>query len=120
MNRLNPLLVAIAALASFAAVAAPAAPGNDIPTAERVEYVLECMRANPGPRQEMLYKCSCTLDELAKYYNHEQFVDGSTLANALSIGGERGAVLRDSESAKELAGSFRATVSKARKACFLN
>lgn len=110
--------VIFAAAATLAAAHAQAA--NDFPTVERVEYVLECMRNNPGPRQEMLYKCSCTLDELSKIYTHEQFVDGSTVANALSIGGERGAVLCDSESAKEVAMSFRATVNKAKKACFLN
>jgi hypothetical protein len=120
MTRIYRLILAVAAVASLSSLAAPAAAGNDIPTVERVDFVLECMRSNSGPRQEMLYKCSCTLDELSKVFTHDQFVDGLTAANAMSIGGERGAVLRDSEGAKTEAAGFRAVLAKAKKDCFLN
>lgn len=92
---------------------------NDIPTVERVEYVLECMRDNPGPGREMIYKCSCVLDNLAKTFSHEQFVDGVTTAKALSISGERGSVLRDSEGAKAMAGAYRSALGDAKKSCFI-
>lgn len=92
---------------------------NDIPTVERVEYVIECMRDNPGPTQEMIYKCSCLLDQLAQTFTHEQFVDGMTVSKALSISGERGSVLRDSEGAKAMAGQYRAALSAGKKACFI-
>ena len=118
MNRTYLLFAAAAVVAGLPSTAARAA--NDIPTAERVEFVLECMRANPGSRQEMLYKCSCTLDELNRTLTHEQFVDGSTAANAMSIGGERGAVLRESEGAKAMATAYRGLLAKAKQACFLN
>ena len=101
------------------AVSAADQAGN-YPTTERVEFVLDCMRAHPGPKQEMLYKCSCTLDQLAQKYTHEQFSEGLATANAMSIGGERGAVMRDSESAKALAGTFRNVLNKAKKDCFIN
>jgi hypothetical protein len=120
MTRINRLILAVATVAGLSSLAAPAIAGNDIPTVERVEFVLECMRSNPGPRQEMLYKCSCTLDEISKVFTHDQFVDGLTAANAMSIGGERGAVLRDSEGAKTEAAGYRGVLAKAKKACFLN
>lgn len=117
----NPIHLAMAFLASTLTSAVCAADqASDYPTTERVEFVLDCMRTHPGPRQEMLYKCSCTLDELAKQFTHDQFVEGSTAANAMSIGGERGAVLRDSESAKTLVSTFRNKLNKAKKDCFIN
>lgn len=120
MTRINRLILSSAAVAGLSSLAATATAGNDIPTVERVEFVLECMRSNPGPRQELLYKCSCTLDEVSKVFTHDQFVDGLTAANAMSIGGERGAVLRDSEGAKTEAAGYRGVLAKAKKACFLN
>ena len=120
MTPINRLILAVATVAGLSSLAAPACADNDIPTVERVEFVLECMRSNSGPRQEMLYKCSCTLDEISKVLTHDQFVDGLTAANALTIGGERGAVLRDSEGAKTEAAGYRAVLAKAKKACFLN
>lgn len=97
----------------------PTAHANDFPTIDRVEYVLACMRDNPGPRHEMLYKCACSIDSIAGDFSYEQYVEASTAANAMSIGGERGGVLRDSEGAKELAGKYRGAVAKAKKACFI-
>ena len=120
MTRINRLILAVATVAGLSSLATPATAGNDIPTVERVDFVLECMRSNSGPRQELLYKCSCTLDELAKVFTRDQFVDGLTAANAMSIGGERGAVLRDSEGAKTEAAGYRGVLAKAKKACFLN
>lgn len=120
MTRIHRPMLAVAVACALVSLATPVNAGNDIPTAERVEFVLECMRNNPGPRQEMLYKCSCTLDEMAKVFTHDQFVDGLTAANAMSIGGERGAVLRDSEGAKTEAAGYRGVLAKAKKACFLN
>jgi hypothetical protein len=120
MARINRLILAVAAVVGLSSFSAPASAGNDIPTVERVDFVLECMRNNSGPRQEMLYKCSCTLDEISKVLTRDQFIDGLTAANAMSIGGERGAVLRDSEGAKTEATGYRGVLAKAKKACFLN
>ena len=118
---MNSTLMRKTALLGFLSLSATMAFGNDIPTRDRVEYVLECMRSNPGPRQEMLYKCSCNLDALASEFSSvDEYVEAQTAANALSIGGERGAVLRESEEGKALAGRYRAAVAKAKKACFMN
>ena len=111
----NAILIAILALG------APLAHGHDLPTIDRVAYVLECMRANSGPRQEMLYKCSCSLDSVAtEFASNQEFVEARTTFLAMSIGGERGGVMRDSEEAKALAGKYRAAVAKAKQACFMN
>ncbi len=102
-----------------AAVSAPAL-ANDFPTVERVVYVQDCMRENPGPSFEMMNKCSCALDRIASEVKYEDFVSMSTVVKALSIGGERGNELRDNEGLKPLAKRYRELQAQARKSCFIN
>ena len=105
---------------AFAAIAPSAnAARNDFPTVDRVEYVQECMRNHPGSRYEMLYKCSCTLDRIAAEIRYGEYVELWTAANAISIGGERGAQLRDAKMSQVMAKKFRSIEGNAQKDCFL-
>lgn len=113
MTRLKSILV----LAMI--VAAPLCRANDFPTADRVEFVLECMRDHTGGQFELLNKCSCTIDRLAEQYKYDDFVEAQTMAKAVSIAGERGAALRDNEDAQKAARRYRASVVEAARACFL-
>jgi hypothetical protein len=92
---------------------------NDFPTVDRVLYVQECVRDNPGPHYEMINKCSCALDKLASEVKFDDYVTMSTVAKAISIGGERGGTLRDNESVKPQIARYRELQAKARKACFI-
>jgi hypothetical protein len=100
------------------AMAIPAhAQSQDYPTSERVAFVLECMREHPGPEFEMLQKCSCALDRLAQALSYESFVEGLTLAKAVTIAGERGGVLRNNDGAQAGARGFRSLYKEARRQC---
>ena len=99
------------------AVSCGPACANEYPTAERVEFVLECMRDFPGPEFEMVNKCSCALDRLAEQLTYDQFVEASTVAKAVSIAGERGAALRDNADAQGDARRFRGLYRQARQKC---
>ena len=96
------------------------ARANDFPTVDRVLYVQECMREHPGPNFEMVNKCSCALDALAREVKYEQYVEMSTIAKALSIGGERGNDLRDNETLKAPLKRYRELQAKVQKGCFIN
>ena len=100
------------------AAAAPA-QANDFPTVDRVLYVQECVRNNPGPHYEMINKCSCALDRLASEVKFDDYVSMSTIVNATSIGGERGGQLRDNETVKPQIARYRDLQAKVRKACFI-
>lgn len=110
-----PLLLAAAALAPLSAHAA-----NDYPTVERVLYVQACMKEHEGPHYELINKCSCALDRLAGELKHADYVTMNTIANAMSIGGERGNEMRDNESLKAPLKRWRELQAKARKSCFLD
>ncbi|HKB82049.1 MAG TPA: hypothetical protein VKD04_02460 [Burkholderiales bacterium] len=100
-------------------VFAPLCQANDFPTADRVEFVLECMRDHTGGQFELLNKCSCTVDRLAERYKYDEFVEAQTMAKAVTIAGERGSTLRDNEDAQKAAKRYRASVTEAGRACFL-
>ena len=107
------------AAAALSAAAAPAL-ANDFPTVDRVLYVQECIRDNPGPNFEMVNKCSCALDALAREVKYEQYVEMSTIAKAMSIGGERGNDLRDNDTLKAPLKRYRELQAKVLKGCFIN
>ncbi len=100
-------------------LAPPLAQANDFPTADRVLYVQECVRDNPGPHYEMINKCSCALDRIAGEVKFADFTNMSTIVKAVSIGGERGGQLRDNESVKPQIARYRELQVKVRKACFI-
>lgn len=77
------------------------------------------MREHPGPNFEMVNKCSCALDALAREVKFEEYVEMSTIAKAMSIGGERGNDLRDNETLKPQLKRYRELQAKAQKACFI-
>ena len=112
-RRLRPALPAVLLLLGATAQA------NDFPTAERVLYVQECMRDNPGPNFEMVHKCSCAVDIVAGAIRHDDFVDIATVAKAMSIGGERGNEIRDTDALKPKLRQYRELQAKARKACMI-
>lgn len=97
-----------------------AAPPHDYPTLDRVRFVQECMRDHPGPHFEMTSKCVCTIDKIAMELTAEEFVNGATIANANSIGGERGNEIRDTEMLQTEAKRYRSVVAKAKNSCFIN
>jgi hypothetical protein len=109
-------------LSSLAALLVLAGPSlaNDFPTVDRVVYVQECMRDNPGPNFEMVNKCSCALDALAREVKFDEYVEMSTITKAMSIGGERGNDLRDNETLKPALKRYRELQAKVQKGCFIN
>jgi hypothetical protein len=113
LKRLSAVLIAVPSLAF-------AAPPHDYPTLDRVRFVQECMRDHPGPHFEMTSKCVCAIDKIAMELTAEQFVSGATIANANSIGGERGNEIRDTELLQTEAKRYRAVVAKAKSSCFIN
>ena len=99
--------------------AAPIGYANDFPTRARVEFVLTCMRESNAPPQESMYKCSCAIDAIAAKVTYATWVDLSTVANGITIAGERGGVMRDMKDGRKLAASFRELQDSAKKSCFI-
>jgi len=99
--------------------AALPARANDFPTVDRVLYVQECMNAHPGHYYEMVNKCSCALDALARDVKFDDYVQMSTAAKANTIGGERGGYIRDVELLQVQIKRYRELQTKVQKGCFI-
>ena len=93
---------------------------NDFPTQARVEFVLTCMRDSKATPQESMYKCSCAIDAIAEKVDYATWVDLSTVANATTIAGERGGVMRDMKDGRKLTASYRELQQAAKKKCFIH
>ena len=113
----------LACALSFAGVAlthSGIAHANDFPTVDRVNYVQECMRTHPGNHYEMLNKCSCALDALAREVKYDDYVTMSTAANANTMGGERGNAIRDVSVMQTEIKRYRELQNKVKKGCFIS
>jgi hypothetical protein len=121
----GPVRAALAAatLSAMAGAAAgqDASPSpHDYPTAERVIWVEACMREHPDAgHYEMLNKCSCALDYIARKLTFDEYDTMHTAALAATIGGERGAVFRDTPEMQDKIKAFRKLQSEAQAACMI-
>ena len=109
-----------AALLAALLLASGSAHANDFPTADRVLYVEECLRANPGPYFEMVNKCSCAVDALAAEVKYEEYTTMLTISNGMTIGGERGNAIRDVASLQPELKKYRELQAKVKTGCFIN
>ena len=102
------------------AVLSCAAAAHDYPTVERVLYVEACVRDHPDRNhQEMIYKCSCAIDSIAQRFTYDEFVEGATALYAGQAAGERGTMVRESETGRELANAFREVQKEAFQKCLI-
>lgn len=117
------ILAIAVALSSTAYAAKPKAKvekANNYPTLDRVQYVLECAQNYPDKvHQEMIYKCSCAIDEIAKHVKYDDFINDWTSSKAITIAGDRGA-MREHPMVKGMVKDFKDAQANAQKICLFN
>ena len=106
----------VAGLVLGLALAAPAV-ANDFPTRARAEYVFACMSAN-GQSMEILDKCSCSVDVIAERMKYREYLDAETMMRMRQLRGDRAAIFRNSEWAKQTVDKFQAAQAEAEVRCF--
>jgi hypothetical protein len=109
-------VVIAAAVFALAAGSAPAAVAYDYPTADRVQYVLECMYRNGGS-SVYVYKCSCAIDSIAQKLTYDEWVDSSTIARYQTMPGEGMGLFRDGPEERAAAKRYRDVDADAKKLC---
>lgn len=90
---------------------------NDFPTAARADYVFACMATN-GQTREMLERCACSVDEVAKLMSYEQYLQAETVLSMRRVGGERMAVFNSAAAAETLVADLRRAQAEAELVCF--
>ena len=113
---LGPIVAALGGLAATAAVV-HAEDVNDYPTSARAEYVFGCMKAN-GETQEILQKCSCSIDVIASLIPYDRYVTTETILSMSQVTGPVGSEFRSTEPAKLALQEFRRAQAEAEVRCF--
>ena len=108
-------LVAILAIAATAR--ARAEDLNDYPTSARADYVFGCMKAN-GETQELLQKCSCSIDVIASIIPYDRYVTAETIMSMSQVTGPVGSEFRTTEPARVALQDFRRAQAEAEIRCF--
>lgn len=90
---------------------------NDYPTAARADYVFGCMKAN-GETQEILQKCSCSIDVIASIIPYDHYVSAETILSMSQVTGPVGSEFRSTEPARLALREFRRAQAEAEVRCF--
>lgn len=90
---------------------------NDYPTSARADYVFGCMKAN-GETQEILQKCSCSIDVIASIIPYDHYVATETILSMSQVTGPVGSEFRATEQAKLAVQEFRRAQAEAEVRCF--
>ncbi|HVX75619.1 MAG TPA: hypothetical protein VHB49_05805 [Bradyrhizobium sp.] len=90
---------------------------NDYPTSARADYVFGCMKAN-GETQEILQKCSCSIDVIASIIPYDHYVATETILSMSQVTGPVGSEFRSTEQAKLAVQEFRRAQAEAEVRCF--
>ncbi len=97
---------------------------NDFPTAERVEYVLNCLQKMGRSSMHDLQTCSCRIDSIASNMSFETYSYAVTYNRNKRMVGEQGGVFRDNEAgksfAKELAAAEEAAGGQCKEVVHIN
>jgi hypothetical protein len=120
MSGLRTLFRSGAVLAVLAAAAVRPAMAddlNDYPTSARADYVFGCMKAN-GETQELLRKCSCSIDVIASIIPYDGYVTAETILSMAQVTGPAGAEFRSTETARQALQEFRRAQAEAEVRCF--
>ena len=120
MVRMHPLFqscVLVAILVVAAAARAKAEDLNDYPTSARADYVFGCMKAN-GETQELLQKCSCSIDVIASIIPYDSYVTAETILSMSQVTGPVGSEFRSTEPARQALQEFRRAQAEAEIRCF--
>ena len=120
MACLRSLFRSSAVLAASLLAAAPNARAgdlNDYPTSARAEYVFACMKAN-GETQELLQKCSCSIDVIASIIPYDHYVTTETILSMSQVTGPVGSEFRSTEPARLALQEFRRAQAEAEIRCF--
>jgi hypothetical protein len=120
MVRMQPLFrscVVVTILVVAAAARAKAEDLNDYPTSARADYVFGCMKAN-GETQELLQKCSCSIDVIASIIPYDSYVAAETILSMSQVSGPVGSEFRSTEPARLALQEFRRAQAEAEIRCF--
>jgi hypothetical protein len=109
------LVATAAALAMLGG--SPAFAANDYPTEVVADYVIGCMASN-GETQDMLRRCSCSIDAVSSIMPYDTYEKASTILQMRQVAGDATAVFRSMTMLDEIVKQLRLAQIEADFRCF--
>src|ERR1041385_2859727 len=111
-------LLATATLAGLTSMpAAGQASANDYPTEVVTDYVIGCMASN-GETQEMLHRCSCSIDAVSSILPYDTYEKADTIMQMRLATGEAGTMFREMTMLNDVVKQLRLAQIEADFRCF--
>jgi hypothetical protein len=111
------LVATAAAIAMLGAGPGPALAANDYPTEVVADYVIGCMASN-GETQDMLRRCSCSIDAVSSIVPYDTYEKASTILQMRQVTGDATAVFRSMTMLDEIVKQLRLAQIEADFRCF--
>ena len=111
------LVATAAAIAMLGAGPGPAAAANDYPTEVVADYVIGCLASN-GETQDMLRRCSCSIDAVSSIVPYDTYEKASTILQMRQVAGDATAVFRSMTKLDEIVKQLRLAQIEADFRCF--
>jgi hypothetical protein len=112
------ILVARAAvIAMIAAGPAPALAISDYPTEVVADYVIGCLASN-GQNQDMLRRCSCSIDAVSSIVPYDTYEKASTILQMRQATGDATSVFREMKMLDDIVKQLRLAQIEADFRCF--
>jgi hypothetical protein len=106
-----------AVLAVGTIAAAQQAQANVYPTEVVADYVIGCMAAN-GETQEMLRRCSCSIDTVASIVPYDTYERAETVIRMSGVAGANTEIFRTTNMLKKVVDQLRLAQIEADFRCF--
>ena len=90
---------------------------NDYPTEVVADYVIGCMASN-GESQDMLRRCSCSIDAVSSIVPYDTYEKASTILQMHQVTGDATAVFRNMTMLDEIVKQLRLAQIEADFRCF--
>jgi hypothetical protein len=111
-------LVAMAALLATAASGpGPAWAASDYPTEVVADYVIGCLASN-GETQDMLRRCSCSIDAVSSIVPYDTYEKASTILQMRQATGDATSVFREMKMLDDIVKQLRLAQIEADFRCF--
>lgn len=109
--------VALGAVIVGGTVATQQAHANAYPTEVVTDYVIGCMAAN-GETQDMLRRCSCSIDAVASILPYDTYERADTIIRMAGVSGDNTAMFREMTMLKGIVDKLRLAQIEADFRCF--
>jgi hypothetical protein len=105
-------------IAAFALLLCPKPTfANDYPTPVIADYVIGCMASN-GETQEMMQRCSCSIDAISSVLPYETYEKADTIMQMRLVAGDNTAMFREMPMLKQVVDQLRLAQIEADFRCF--